>query len=829
MKKWVIHIFSVLLLGAVTVQAGNNVYKGTAGDNDFNNDSNWWNSLDPTDSAFLRGDNLDANPSWAFPNLSATATVSRVVFQASVSTKSYTISGEKLTIDGNGDAQTLLIDSQAANTNVQTFANSVELVSINSANNYHIKTTGAGALVFNGTLSQGSSSAGLGIGLYAGDIEINGSVNSSGKLLKLHDEAGDGIVKFTGSGAWTGGGVVQISSGAKLLLDRDTTDSSGFVPSSVQLGGGILTLGNDEQIGNSAQVYFSVTNGGLFELDGHTESIGQLLFDRDTIYGVLNMGDGGVLRVKNQSSTATWGSLIVTNWVDGSNHIYVDGGSFSETQLAAITFDGYAAGAQVAGGELYPASLSVVSVENNVYTGLAGDNDLNNDSNWWNSLGSNDAAFFRGDNIASNPAWATPFFSSSTTLTAVKFTDESGGGAAYTFSGSDLTIDGSVVTDGQTVLIDMLNSSHTQTFSNNVELVSFNNALNSHVKTSGEGSLVFAGGLSQGDASQGIGIRLYAGDLEISGDVDGSSKLWKLSDDSGDGIMKLTGSGAWTGGGTVQVASGAELLLARDTTDSTGFAPGSVQMGGGILTLGNDEQITDSARVYYTVEDGGVFDLNGFEESVDELLFDRDTIYGVLEMGDGGVLRLVGQSSTATWGSLVVTGWESGLDHIYVDGGSFSTAQLAAITFDGYSAGAKVESGELLPAGNILGFSGWIDNYSLTGGDEAADADPDGDGVVNLYEYGFGGDPTNDAVTGTLPTFEISGSTVEIVHVERTGAISGISYSVQQTPELVSPAWTTAGVSLIGESADVDGFKTVTNQVSADAAVKFLKVFVAED
>ncbi len=827
MKKYLISMF-VLLLGAVGVQAGNNVYDGLAGNNDFNDDGNWWNSLDPTDSAFFRGDNLAANPTWAFPNLSATASVARVVFQGT-NPGSYTFSGEKLTIDGNGDTVTprvLLIESQAANTNDQTFANSVELVSINSANNRHIKTIGAGTLIFSGTLSQGSASQGIGIGLGYGDLEISGNVDgSSSKLWKLHNDAGDGIMKLTGSGTWSNYGTVQVALGAELLLARDTTDSSGFIPSSVQIGGGILTLGNNEQIGDSSTVYYTVTDGGLFDLDGYTESIGNLVFDNVSIYGVLDLGDGGALHIENQSSTATWGSLIVTNWSEGSEHIYIDGGSFSSNQLAAITFDGYDAGAQVVGVELYPASLTVVVQQNNVYTGNAGDNDLNNDANWWNSLGTNDAAFFRGDNIASNPAWASPSFSSATTLSAVKF--QNSPGAAYIISGATLTIDGTIC--GQTLLIDTGSSSYPQTFSNDVVLVSDDNANQRHITTSGSETLVFAGTLSQGSSSAGIGIGLEDGDLEVRGNVDGSSKLWKLHDDAGDGIMKLTGGGSWTGAGTVQVALGAELLLARDTTDSSGFVPGNVQLGGGTLTLGNDEQIGDTVNVFYTVTDGGLFDLAGFEESIGTLIFERDTLYGVVEMGDGGVLHLEGQSSTATWGSLVVTGWTSGSDHIYVDGGSFSASQLAGITFDGYAAGAKVEGGELLPDGAPLGFSGWMDDYSVATGQDAADADPDGDGVANLAEYGFGGNPTNAAITGTLPAYTISGSTLQIVHVERTSSISGISYSAQQTPALVSASWTTAGISLVGESAAVDGFKTVTNQVSADAAEKFLKVFIEQD
>lgn len=834
MKKYMVLVS--VLLGLMMFQAeaqSNAVYIGrVGGDGDFSNTNSWYAwpatnvpyQVQSVDNTFFRGDGVDVNPSVTNVFLSEPYTVSSLKFQKGGLQEcpgaAYRFSGDALTLDGTLTSQSELISYISDTTEDQVFGCDVILKSYNNANNQHVKSSPlSGDLYFTGTLSQDSGSAGIGIHPYSGDIVIDGNVDGSGKLWKIHDKTGDGIIRFTGTGAWSNFGTVQVSTGARVLLARDTTDSTGFAPGVLQIQSGTLQLGNDEQILNALEVNFSAATGWL-ELDGYTETVQGLKFGNVAHTGTIDMGDGGVLRLSNQNSLNTWGALTITNWNEGVDHIYVDGGSFSSAQLAAITFSGQSAGAQVASGELLPASL--VAIENNVYTGLAGDNNLNNDANWWNSLGDNDRIFFRGDNIASNPAWASPSFASPTTVAVVKFQDSPG--ASYTFSGSELTVNGA--TYGETILIDTVTSSYTQTFSNDVVLVSANNANNRHVTTSGDGTLVFAGTLSQGGSSAGLGIGLNNGDIEVSGDIDGSTKLWKLHNDGGTGIMKLIGSGTWSGAGTVQIANGAELLLARDAVDSTGFTPGVLQVLNGTLTLGNDEQILNALELAFSASDG-VFNLAGNEETLTGLKF-TGAYSDTVAMGDGGVLRLSNQSSTATWGTLTVTEWESGEDHIYVDGGSFSASQLAAITFDGYAAGAKVESGELLPDGAPLGFSGWIDDYSLTGGDEAADADPDGDGVKNLYEYGFGGDPTNAAVTGTLPTFEISGDVMTITHVERTSAASGISYSVQQTPELVSPAWTSVGVTLIGESADVDGFKTVTNQTSTVATEKFMRVLIQE-
>ena len=85
-------------------------------------------------------------------------------------------------------------------------------------------------------------------------------------------------------------------------------------------------------------------------------------------------------------------------------------------------------------------------------------------------------------------------------------------------------------------------------------------------------------------------------------------------------------------------------------------------------------------------------------------------------------------------------------------GGSFSAAQLAAITFDEWEpAGAKVEGGELLPTGSNVGLSAY-ESWAADFGVGAGTNDFDADGLLNVYEYGLGGDPTNAADQGLSPT-----------------------------------------------------------------------------
>ncbi|QHI70380.1 hypothetical protein [Tichowtungia aerotolerans] len=501
------------------------------------------------------------------------------------------------------------------------------------------------------------------------------------------------------------------------------------------------------------------------------------------------------------------------------------------------------------------ALAAVVNAQSNaVWIGRdGGDSDFSNTNSWFAWPATNtpyevqsiDVTFFRGDGVPDYP-WATNVvLSEDYTVGALRFQkggDQNNPGASYRFSSEGantytLMIDGVASGKENAIIHATSESDEDQVFECDVTLKTAGDANAEHIssgKNAAGGDLTFAGKLTTDAGGTGLGVKTYVGDIIFAGDIDTNGKLWKFQK-LVSGEFRFAGSGVWSGIGTVQVWSDVKILLDRDTTDSTGFGPQFLQAyGGSVIELGNDEQMRDWIEYHYGsgTAKPATLDLNGHTETLKGLKFGGTTGGGCLDMGEGGVLRLTTQNSAATWGTLTITNWNAGSDHIYVDGGSFSATQLAGIKFDEYADdGAKVVDGELLPVGDWMmgGFTNWIAEYSLTAGDDAADSDPDGDGVVNLDEYGFGGDPTNSAVTGTLPVFEINGSTLDIIYVERTSAYRGISYSVEQTPDLVSTAWTANGISLVGESAEVDGFKTVTNQVSTDAAVKFLNVVIEQD
>ncbi|MDZ8119139.1 hypothetical protein [Pontiella agarivorans] len=135
----------------------------------------------------------------------------------------------------------------------------------------------------------------------------------------------------------------------------------------------------------------------------------------------------------------------------------------------------------------------------------------------------------------------------------------------------------------------------------------------------------------------------------------------------------------------------------------------------------------------------------------------------------------------------------------------FGISKNADVAYDGGSPwGFEMDNlvVEIVPVPGPAGFDGWYAHYELT---EGADGDDDDDGLSNLYEYGLGGDPTDDRDQGNLPSMVYGGDdTVTYYNVMLSDPDAGIEYIVEQTTDLESNPWTASG------------WSTITNYPSAD-------------
>jgi hypothetical protein len=131
----------------------------------------------------------------------------------------------------------------------------------------------------------------------------------------------------------------------------------------------------------------------------------------------------------------------------------------------------------------------------------------------------------------------------------------------------------------------------------------------------------------------------------------------------------------------------------------------------------------------------------------------------------------------------------------------------------------------------LTGFDNWATMKGLTPGvnDDPAD-NPDGDSMDNLMEYATDCNPLSPDSAATLWEAE-EGSSNWFYHVyaERTDDAS-LTYTVGATANLVITPADTNDVSFVGESAEVDGFKTVTNRTDATSATaKFIRLQVDQN
>jgi hypothetical protein len=124
----------------------------------------------------------------------------------------------------------------------------------------------------------------------------------------------------------------------------------------------------------------------------------------------------------------------------------------------------------------------------------------------------------------------------------------------------------------------------------------------------------------------------------------------------------------------------------------------------------------------------------------------------------------------------------------------------------------------------------WAYGYDLTGTNAVASANPDGDPLNNLYEFGLGGNPTNSADIGTKPVIENGAGYVDYVHVNRVAASNEISYALAITSNLQYGPWTTnTGYTIVGYGPVVDDFDTVTNRISTtEKDQQFIKLIIEE-
>ena len=150
----------------------------------------------------------------------------------------------------------------------------------------------------------------------------------------------------------------------------------------------------------------------------------------------------------------------------------------------------------------------------------------------------------------------------------------------------------------------------------------------------------------------------------------------------------------------------------------------------------------------------------------------------------------------------------------------FSAASAVTYYFDNF----------LVKAIQDPGYAGWAAGWGgIDIGPETDDYD--GDGLLNVYEYGLGGDPTNELDQGTSPEFgvmDIGGTDwFAYIHPQLSDPDSGLAYSLALKTDLVFGDWTTnSGYTVSGTNVTGGKLDFVTNVTDTVDETKYIRLII---
>jgi len=543
------------------------------------------------------------------------------------------------------------------------------------------------------------------------------------------------------------GGVIN-KSGAGTLTLGDGVGSPIFNPiGAVNVNAGGLTIAASASLLTAGTASpLPVTNGNFVVANANTTVAGTL-----TVGGELQMGQGAGNTAVN--TLPTGGAITANSWMQvgrggGTGTLNITGGTLSKTGGQPI----------VVGDRAGAASNGTVNIS-------SGSINQTGAGQFWIGQNSNDAAVARATGTVN-------LSGGSITTNSWLAVGREGGIGTLNISGGTFTKQG---------------TDHTEIGG-----------------SSGATGLVnVTGGFFIGNGETRLGLSTAgSGTLTVSGSgfVDvGVVKLAFLNTGNGTinlntgGIMSVTRIEKSTAGnGIVNFDGGTLVAKVAEVNFMTGLTSANINGSGAIIdTISND--VTIAQNLLAGTGSGGLTKIGSGKLTLTGL----GTNYTGATVVSDGILSLpapfLADASAVTIDSIGV------LDLNYV-----GTDTIGSLTIDGnvIPAGTTVDSvshpflitgtGKLFVAGGspVSGYDAFVTANSLTGPDAAGTADPDFDGIKNLLEFVFGGDPVGAGAANTsiLPTVtqDATSLTVSFKRMNDAQADVPLVLKVQWSADLVT-------------------------------------------
>ncbi len=297
---------------------------------------------------------------------------------------------------------------------------------------------------------------------------------------------------------------------------------------------------------------------------------------------------------------------------------------------------------------------------------------------------------------------------------------------------------------------------------------------------------------------------------------------------------------------SINVAPGVSAAISTPITGGSSGAQSLMIGGGGQLTLSGVNTYSGATHVNAggLIVDGSIGSTSMVTVASGARIGGNGSLAGGVRLAEGAKYVFDMDATLTVSGTVTLSSGFSVNDLVSADGGATDWSHVENGSYTliaGTVEGLDFRSPVTLPDGRTAFFQegglqlvvegeaydpnylAWLGQFELSDGDGAFNADPDGDGFPNLFEFVFDGDPTVP-FSANMPEAEFNANGELLFRfIRRTDAVEAVDLTFEYSTDLASwssqsiPASSGGNVSIEADTP-AEGLQTVTITVAPSAA-----------